>query len=121
MASAGLLLLLAFGRQREVDHHDGVLLHDANQQDDADNGDNIQIDVEEHQGQHGADAGRGQGRNDGQRMDEALVEDAKDDVDGEQRGGDEDRLAVKRFLIGLQRAGEEAVDGVGCRGALRIC
>jgi len=40
------LALLALGLQREVDHHDGVLLDDADQQDDADQGDDAEIVVE---------------------------------------------------------------------------
>ena len=35
--------LLALGNQREVDHHDRVLLHDADQQHDADDADDIQV------------------------------------------------------------------------------
>ena len=38
------LAFVALGFQREVDHHDGVLLHDADQQDDADQRDHTQID-----------------------------------------------------------------------------
>jgi hypothetical protein len=43
-----------------------------------------------------ADAGRGQGRDDGDRVDHALVENAEDKVDDEERCGDEDRRARKR-------------------------
>ena len=50
--------------------------------------------VEEQQRQHGADAGRGQGGDDGQRMHQALVQDAQHDVDGQQRGRDQDRLGA---------------------------
>ncbi len=37
------LAFLALRLQREVDHHDGVLLHDADQQDDADQRDDAEI------------------------------------------------------------------------------
>ena len=60
MASVGVLAVLALGLQREVDHHDAVLLHDADQQDDADDGDHAQILPEEHQRQQRAHAGRRQ-------------------------------------------------------------
>ncbi len=43
MASDRLHALFAFGFQREVDHHDGVLLHDADQQHDADQRDNAEV------------------------------------------------------------------------------
>jgi hypothetical protein len=43
IASLGALALLALGLQREIDHHDGVLLDDADQQHDADDGDDVQI------------------------------------------------------------------------------
>ena len=36
---AGRELAVALGVDREVDHHDGVFLHDADQEDDADDGD----------------------------------------------------------------------------------
>jgi hypothetical protein len=44
-------------------------------------------------------------------VDEALVEDAEDDVDGEERECDEDGLGGERLLIGLRGALETAVDG----------
>ena len=65
-----------------------------------------------HQRQHRADAGRGQGGQDGDRMDEALVEHAEHDVDREQGGADQHRLAVQRLLEHLRGAGE-AADDVG--------
>ncbi len=43
MASQGDLPSLALGLEGEVDHHDGVLLHDADEQDDADEGDDGQL------------------------------------------------------------------------------
>ena len=70
----------ALGFQREVDHHDGVLLDDADQQDDADDGDDVEVVAEQHQRQQRADAGRRQGREDRDRVDEALVEHAEHDI-----------------------------------------
>ena len=43
MASRGAHALLALGLEREVDHHDGVLLHDADQQHDADDADDVEV------------------------------------------------------------------------------
>jgi hypothetical protein len=85
----GAQMLLALGLQREVDHHDAVLLDDADQQDDADQRDHRQVEVEDHQHQQRADAGRRQRREDGQRVDVALVEHAEDDVDHHQRRQDQ--------------------------------
>ena len=44
--------------EREIDHHDRVLLHDADQQQHADRGDDRELDVEQPQRQRGADARR---------------------------------------------------------------
>ena len=51
--------------------------------------------------QQRADAGRGQRRQDGDRMDEALIEHAEDDVDDDERRGDQERLAGERGQKGL--------------------
>ena len=54
----------------------------------------------------------GQRRDDGQRMREALVEHAEHDVDGDQRGEDEQRLHAGLLLEGLGVAGRLGADGV---------
>ena len=109
IASRGLLPSMPLGLQREVDHHDRVLLDDADQQDDADHRDHAQIVMQQHQRQQRADAGRGQRRQDRDRVDVALVEHAEHDVDDEDRGGDEQRGRGQRGLEGLRRALERAV------------
>ena len=43
IASRGDMPLLALGLEREVDHHDRVLLHDADEQDDADQRDDAEL------------------------------------------------------------------------------
>ena len=83
--------------QREVDHHDRVLLDDAHQEDDADQADHGQILPEQHQRQDGADTGRRQRRENGDRVDVALIEHAEHDVDGDERGQDQPRLSGQRF------------------------
>ena len=109
----------ALGVEREVDHHDRVLLDDADQQDDADQRDDAELDVEQHQRQHRADPGRRQGRQDRDRVDVALVEHAEHDVDGEQRRADQDRLVGERLLKRLRGAREAAVDRSPARAELR--
>ena len=104
IASTRRHALDALGLEREVDHHDGVLLDDADQQDDADDGDDVEIVAEHQQGQQRADAGRGQGRENGDRMDEALVEHAQHDIHGDDRRRDQQQLIGQRGLEGRRRA-----------------
>ena len=78
-----------------------VLLHDADEQENAEHGDHAEIEVDRHQHEQRADAGGGKRRQDGDRMDGALVEHAEDDVDGHERGGDEQRLAGERGEKGV--------------------
>ena len=78
----GRLALLALRLEREVDHHDRVLLHDADQQDDADQRDRRSRSLPvEHQREDRAHAGRRQRRENRERVDVALVEHAQHDVD----------------------------------------
>jgi TetR/AcrR family transcriptional regulator len=80
--------------EREVDHHDGVLLHDADQQQDADRRDQRQVLTEPHQRGERTHRSRRQAGEDGERVDVALVQHAEQHVDDEQRGDDQDDLAA---------------------------
>ena len=62
------------------------------------------------QRQQRAHAGRGQRREDGDRVDRALVEHAQHDVDGEERREDQQRLVVQALLEEARRALERRVD-----------
>ena len=84
-------------------------LYDADQQDYPDHADNVQIRFEEHHGHQRAQAGRRQGGDNSQGMDQAFVEHSQDDIDGQQSGSDKDGLIVERFLVSLL-AGEFAGD-----------
>ena len=86
-------------------------LHDADEQDDADQRDDAELGVRDHQRQKRAHAGRGQRGDDGDGVDVALVEHAQHDVDGDQRGQDQERLVGQRGLEGRGRALEAGVDG----------
>ena len=55
----------------------------------------------EQQREQGAHAGRGQGGENGDRMNVAFVEHAEHDVDGDERGEDQQRLVGERSLEGL--------------------
>ena len=85
MDSRGRQAFVALGIEREVDHHDRVLLDDAHQQHDADQRDHREVVAEQHQREQRADAGRGQRRENCQRVDEALVQHAEHDVDRDRR------------------------------------
>ncbi len=105
------LALVALRGQCEIDHHDRVLLDDADQEDHADQRDDAQIVVQQHQREQRADAGRGEGRQDRDRVDVALVEHAEHDVDDEDRGSDQERGRGQRRLESLGGAAERASDG----------
>ena len=97
-------MLVALGRDREIDHHDAVLLDDADQEDDADQGDQAEVETERHQDRERADAGRRQRRENGERMDVAFVENAEDQVDHDQRRQDQQRNGAERLLESLRGA-----------------
>ena len=113
MDCSGADALLAFGVQGEVNHHDGVFLDNADEQDDADEGDQGEFDVEEHQGQQGADAGGGQAGKNGDGMNVAFVEDAQNNIYDNDGGQDEERLGVEGGAKFGRAAGETGGDGVG--------
>ena len=110
IASRGDLPSLALGFEREVDHHDRVLLDDADQEDDADDRDDAEIAAVEHQREQRADARGRQRREDRDRMDVALVEHAEHDIDGDQRGDDQKNLVGERRLKRQRRALEAGND-----------
>ena len=97
-------VLVALGGDREVDHHDAVLLDDADQEDNADQGDQAEIESKRHQDRERADACRGQRRENRQRMDVAFVEDAEDQIDHDQRREDQKRHSAERLLERLRGA-----------------
>ena len=70
----------------------------------------LEIGAAEQQRQDRADARRGQGREDRERVDVALVQHAEHDVDGDQRGQDQQRLVGQRGPEGLRRALEAGLD-----------
>ena len=95
--------------KREVDHHDGVLLDDADQHDEPDDRHHRQVEPKQLQRQQRADGGGRQAEQDREGVDEALVEDAEHDIHGEQRGGDQDRLRGQRILELLRRSLERSL------------
>ncbi len=90
--------MIALSLEREVDHHDGVLLHNADQQDDADQRDHTQIHVKQQQRKDRADARRRQRRKNRDRVNVALVQHPEHDVHHDQRRQNEQRLVGQRCL-----------------------
>src|SRR5208337_1146965 len=104
--------LVALGGDGEVDHHDAVLLDDADQEDRADQRDEAELVAEQHQRRERAEARRRQGRENRQRVDEALVEHAQDQIDADERREDQERHAGQRILerlgVALERRRQTA-------------
>ena len=113
MAASGDLRLVALGVEGEVDHHDRVLLDDADEQHDADERHDAEVLAGDHQRRERADASRRQGRQDRQWVDVALVQDAEHDVDGDDRREDQRALVGQRCLEGACRSLEFGADGLG--------
>src|SRR6202050_242607 len=103
-------VLLALGGQGKVNHHDGIFLDDADKQNYADQGNDVEVHVKKQKRQYCADScgrKRGDNRN---RMDVTFVENSQDDVNGQQRGDDQKRLGGERGLKGLEGSGKHSVD-----------
>ena len=104
------LAFLALRFQREVDHHDGVLLHDTDQQDDADQGHHAQIQVEQHEREDRAHAGRRQRRQNRDGVDVALIQHAQHDVHGDDGGQNQPAFIGQRGLEGARRSLERQLN-----------
>ena len=100
----GVEAFLALGGDGEVDHHDAVLLDDADEQNGADERDQTELVAEQHERRQRAQASRGQRRQDGQRVNEALVEDAENQIDADKRRENQERHAGQRILERLRVA-----------------
>ena len=79
------LAMLALRLDGEVHHHDAVLLHEADEHDDADERIEAQLGLEQQQREQRAESSRRQARENRQRVSEALVQDAQHDVDDDDR------------------------------------
>ena len=94
----GWFVLLALSFESEVDHHDGVFLHDADQQNDADQRDHRQIVVRDLQRQDRAYARRRQCRENRDGMNVALIQNSQHNVHRDDGGQNQKRLARQRVL-----------------------
>ena len=104
MASAGGSLFLPFQVEREINHHDRVFLHDADQQNDADERDHAEFRPGNQQGENGAGSRRRQRRENRDGMDVAFVKDAEDDVHRDNRRENEPGLVRQRGKERLRRS-----------------
>src|SRR5258708_11576341 len=105
--------LFPFHLNRKINHENGVFLNDADQEDDADERDDVQIGLDELDREERADAsGRNRGE-DGDGMNEALVEDAENDVNGGESSKNQHRLMGERILKSLRGALKGGVNGIG--------
>ena len=110
--------LMPLGIQREVDHHDRVLLHDADQQDQADDAHDVQRVPRHPQRQQRAHARRRQRGQDRQRVDVALVQHAQHDVHAHQRRQNQPQLVRQRAFVGTGRTRHAQRDAL--RQAFRL-
>jgi len=94
--------VVALGSNGEVDQHDAVLLDDTDQQNDSDDPDHGQIHSTDTQGQQGTNACRRERRENRQRVNEALVQHAENDVDHDKRRADQNRRSRQRSLESLR-------------------
>ncbi len=102
MASLGIHSLVALRGKRKIDHQDRILLDDADQQDDADERNHIQVRMKQHQRQDRAHAGGRQSRQNRDGMNVAFVQNAEHDVDGHESRDNQKGFGRERGLKGLQ-------------------
>ena len=85
--------VLSLRFERKVDHHDGVLLDDPDEENDADECDDAEVSLANPESEQCAHSSRRQRRNDRHRVDVALVEHSEDDVDGDDGSQNQQWLA----------------------------
>ncbi len=105
------LPFLHFGLDGEIDHEDGVLLDDADEKNDSNDGDHGKFGASETESEERTDTcGRNRGKN-GDGVDVAFVENSENDIDGAERGQQEDQVIRNGFLEGLRGSLKAAVNG----------
>src|ERR1700722_11118864 len=93
-----ILAMLALGLKREVYNQNAVFLHDADEQNNADDSHDAKILAEEHKREQRANARRRQRGQNGNGMNKTLVKDAKNDVNGNQSSKNQQRFVGERIL-----------------------
>src|SRR5258706_788353 len=105
-----VLTLHSLRQEREVNHHDRVLFNNSYEQDDADDGDHVQLALEENQGKDGSDTRGRQSGKDRNWVHQTLIQAPQHDVDRKQRHHDENDLVDERLLEISSCAGKAATD-----------
>ena len=90
-------VFVSLRRQGEIDLHDGILLHNADQHDQSDEPVDVEIHLEQPQRHQSAENRRRQTRKNRQRMDVTLVEDAEHDVNDKNRDPKKQRQIAHRI------------------------
>ncbi len=114
--------LIALGFESEVDLHDRVLFHDADQHDESHERVDVQIHVEQIQRDQRAEAGRRQSGKNRQRVNVAFVQDAEHDVHHQDRDDQQNPQIAERTFERFGRAFEVRCDSRRARSrSARSC
>src|SRR5215471_3378328 len=92
----GRFPFLALGLEREVNHHDGVFLDNADEQDDANERNDAEFGTAKHQRKNGADTSGGERRKNRNWVDVAFIQNPENDVHGDYGGENQNRLIRER-------------------------
>ena len=113
---------MALRLEREVDLHDGVLLDDADEQNEADERVDVQLVVKGIQREERAEPGGRQARKNRERVDVALVERAEHDVDDADRHEQQQAEVAHRLLecLGLPLEARRRPSAAASRSATSL-
>ena len=113
MESRERLAFVALGGQSKINHQNGVLFYNSDQQNDSDNRNHREFGARDHERQQCAHARRGQRRKNRNGMNITFIKDSQHQVNRNERGGDQQGFAAQRILIGLGGSGETRTNGRG--------
>jgi hypothetical protein len=99
----------------EIDHHDGVLLHHAEQHDDAHEGVQVELLMEDQQREQRAEDRRGQAGENRDGVNEALIQHAQHDIDHQDGHDQQDREVLEGASETPSRFPGSGGDGGGMR------
>src|ERR1019366_3635681 len=109
----GSLAFFPLRFEGEIDHHNGVFLHDTYQKNDADQCNDVEVLVEQNESSDGTDAGGGQRGKNRHGVDVAFVQDAQDDVNRNDRGENQHGFVRQRIFKSTRGALEAGFDAGG--------
>ncbi len=105
-----ILPSLALDLNGKINHQNGVLLDEADEENDADKRDDVQIRLDELNREERADASRRNGGKNGDGMNKTFVKDAENDVNSGESGDDQNQLVGERILVSLSGALKRGVN-----------